>query len=626
MSAPTVARAPVTASPVSTGVTSRRADGLGLLAVGLACGLGVLLQAYVGYQGRVSGNPPALLFWVSLVLMYATTAVVVLRGRLSRSESAVAVVLLSVAMQLTRVVLYPSMFVYHDELIHVRVLEDILSTHHLFTANSLLPVTPHYPGLEIATAGIAQLTGLSSHTSGTIVLILGRVILGLALFLIFDRITRSHRVAAVGSLLYIANPQYLFFNSQFSYQTLALPLCFGFVYLLVVLERRRPAVAWPTLAALAIAIAASHHLTAAGLVACLVIWRIVSAWTGRRPRHLSAATLIFVAAVLGWGFLARASVLPYFSEIAANNVKSVTQLISGHSDHTFFKDTAGDTTPVWERYGSLASVLVLVTLLPFALWSGRRWLTLRRAPAIVLCLMAILYPLIPLGHLTNATSEVADRSSGFIFVGVSFVLAWWGFQYLPGRRRSAARTRAGRLLVAVAVTVIAVVLFVGGTIVGSGPPWLRDPGAFLVEAENRSVDELSVAASSWLGAHVSAGHRIYADRTNSLLTETLGNQHTLTSLADQIDNGQLSRLLLAPASPSDVATVRQTNLQLLLVDTRMATDLPHVGLYTDNGEYGGENRTRPPSWASVTKFDSVAGADRIYDNGALRIYDLRGLS
>jgi hypothetical protein len=609
---------------MATPPTVERIHGARLVAVALACALGVLLQGYLGYRGRESGNPPALLFWLSLALMYGAGALAVLASRLTRSESVVVVALVGVVMQLTRLVLYPNLFVYHDELVHVRVLSDILATHHLFTPNSSLPVTPRYPGLEILSAGIADLTGFSAHVAGAIVLVLARLIMALALFLIVERLARGHRVAAAASLLYVANPQFLFFNSQYSYQTLALPLSFAFVYLVVRLERARPSVARPCLLAGAIAIATCHHLTAVGLVALLGFWSVACVLQGRRPRYLNSAFALTLLSVLGWGFLARHTVVHYFYEIAKNNVQSAQQLIAGHSHHVFFKDSAGDNTPAWERFASLGSVLVLVVVLPIALWS-RAFLRTRQAAPLVLCVIAAAYPVIPLGHLTNATGEVADRSSGFIFIGVSFLLAWWAFGIRYNGHRRGETRKSRRVLAATCVFASSLVLFVGGTIVGAGPSWLRAPGKYLVSAENRSVDALALAASRWLGDRITPGNRLYSDRVNELLASALGHQHSLTSLGDGIDNGSVSRLLLAPPSPSDISDAKAAKLQLLLVDRRLATELPHVNVYTDNGEYEGEKRTKPPPESAVTKFDVVAGADRIYDNGAFSLYDVRGL-
>jgi hypothetical protein len=397
------------------------------------------------------------------------------------------------------------------------------------------------------------------------------------------------------------------------------------VYLVVRLERAQRTVAWPCLLAGAIAIAASHHLTAAGLVALLGFWRLACVFQRRCPRYLGAAFVLTLLSVLVWGFFARHTIVPYITAIAENNVQSVQQLISGHSHHVFFKDSAGDTTPVWERFASLTSVLVLIVVLPIALWSARVFLRTRQVAPLVLCLIAAAYPVIPIGHLTNASGEVADRSSGFIFVGVSFLLAWWAFGLRHNGHRRGETRKSRRVFAVACVFSSGLVLFVGGTVVGAGPSWLRAPGKYLVSSENRSVDVLAVAASSWLGDHTAPGNRLYSDRTNELLASALGRQHSLTSLADGIDNDSLSRLLLAPASPSDVGYVKKAKVQLLLVDRRLATDLPHVGVYTDSGEYGGVNRTVPPSESAVTKFDQLAGADRIYDNGALSLYDLRGL-
>ena len=54
---------------------------------------------------------------------------------------------------------------------------------------------------------------------------------------------------------------------------------------------------------------------------------------------------------------------------------------------------------------------------------------------------------------------------------------------------------------------------------------------------------------------------------------------------------------------------------------RLASSLPHLGIYIDNGEYLYGFRTKIPPLATLTKFDNISGAQRIFDNGAIRIYN-----
>ena len=55
-----VERAPVRSAGTAAPPMVERIHGARVVAVALACALGVLLQAYVGYRGRESGNPSAL--------------------------------------------------------------------------------------------------------------------------------------------------------------------------------------------------------------------------------------------------------------------------------------------------------------------------------------------------------------------------------------------------------------------------------------------------------------------------------------------------------------------------------------------------------------------------------------
>ncbi len=57
--------------------------------------------------------------------------------------------LVSVAIVI-RALTSPLHFYLYDEFLHWRTENDVIASGHLFTPNSLLPVSPYYPGLEIA--------------------------------------------------------------------------------------------------------------------------------------------------------------------------------------------------------------------------------------------------------------------------------------------------------------------------------------------------------------------------------------------------------------------------------------------------------------------------------------------
>ena len=187
----------------------------GLLAVGRAADLG---------RSGVGGTGTQALYVLGLAVIFLPAAVGVLLPGVRRSTRVLLAVAMPVLLQLTRVTLYPTRFMFHDELLHANVLRQIGATGRLYSENSLLPISGYYPGLEIATDAVRDLTGLSAHTSSVLVLVAARVVLALAVLLLIEAVTGSTRAGAVAGAVYACNPQMLFFNSQFSYQTLALPL------------------------------------------------------------------------------------------------------------------------------------------------------------------------------------------------------------------------------------------------------------------------------------------------------------------------------------------------------------------------------------------------------------------
>src|SRR5664280_1446421 len=63
----------------------------------------------------------------------------------------------------------PTAFAFSDEYQHSFTARSILQTDHLFHANPTLIVSPQFPGMEIVTAQLAKLSGLSIFASGSII-------------------------------------------------------------------------------------------------------------------------------------------------------------------------------------------------------------------------------------------------------------------------------------------------------------------------------------------------------------------------------------------------------------------------------------------------------------------------
>ncbi len=602
--------------------------------------LGVVLMAIAanaGRSGSVAGWTQAA--WaVGLVMIFLPACFrIVLRGT-PHVERMILAVAMPMILQVSRLVLNPTQFAFHDELIHGNTLRQIDQTSRLFTENPLLPVSGYYPGLEVVTDAIQRLTGLTPFVSSTITLLLARMIISLAIIAVVGLVTGSRRAGAVGAVVYVLNPQELFFNSQYSYQTLALPLAIFSVYLFAVRRRgSRTALVLP-IAATAMT-TFTHHLTAILLVAAFAVWLIVDVIVGRFDRRrpatedprapqsrvdrrrlitslhdrggliwmtASGAVLSLVAA-LNPGSPLRT----YLQSIVGSSTSDVTSLTEGKQTKALFADSAGTGPARWEQALLLSAVLLgglaMFVVLRF-LWSRRRR---PQALAVIVGFLALLYPVIPGGHLTAATAEVGDRASGFVFIGLAVVMGWWLW-------RSHWRLRS-----LMAIVVAGLVMFYGNIVLGAGPTSGQLPGPYQISADARSVDAANIAAAQWLSAGVRPDSVIYGDRTSGGLAAELGGQFTILHVSSNID---ASRLLLDPAyTDKDVALIKRARMDYLIVDTRLSTGLPHQQYYIESGEFGGGQRSGPVPAAALAKFASVPGVQRVYDNGALVIYDVRGL-
>ena len=595
-----------------------------LLALSAAAGLIlVALGNTASREGLASAQP---LFWGGLVVIYAPIALRLLSTSASREERLALSVLLGVALYLVKILYSPTAFTLHDELATWRQTSDFLETGHPLSPNSLVTGYAGFPGLEAISAALSNLSGLAIFPSGTIVIGIARLLLMLGLFLFFERATGSPRAAGIGIAIYVCNPSFYYFDSQFAYESLALVIAAAI--LLVALQWTERNVApggwnWPGMAVatalFAATLAVTHHMTSYVLTLFLAAWTAIAAIAAKRIRWGTGpliATLMVGGAAFLWFFLeARQVTTSELGSVFEQTIESVVHLITGESGSKTLFQSAGQTNTTAARILGVASIVPLLAVIPLGLWRtwrGREENPLWRALALV----ALLYPAALLLRLTQAGTETSQRASEFVFVGLAFICG------LLISERTWRGSRASEAAKAGGATALLTVIFVGGLIIGESPA-TRQPGSFVVGGESRSITPQGGSAAAFAAHKLPVGSRVIVDRPNSTLLASYGRLERVTGSIGGISVWRV--FFTRRFDEIDQRVISNDAIDYIVVDRRLSHETPLGGYYFDRSESGANKYLRPISAVSLRKFNDTGGLSRIFDNGAIAIYDTSGL-
>lgn len=591
-----------------------------LAALSFACSSGVLAVSAAN-TASIRGQPWAeLLFWGGLVLIFVPTAFRLFSTDASDSERAGLVVMLTLALYLVKIVHSPVAFTFPDEFIHLRNLNNILETGRLFETNSILPATPLYPGLEIVTSALATLGHLPAFEAGLMVIGVARVVLALSLFLLYRKLSGSARVAGIGVLVYAANSNFLYWSAQFSYESLSLPLAVMVLYALLLREGSNRFLGFglsvvSLLALLAIVI--THHLTTYTVAALL--WALAALYGiffGRSKNNPWLFALAATLAAVTWYVLVASTTAQYLIPVFQHALEGVVDFASDPSSgRQLFQSTSGSVSPLWERAVGIASVVLILAILPIGLL--RIWRQFRRIPlALALAAMSLVYPALLLLRFTSTSWEISNRASEFLFLGLAFVAAlplaasaiptqWAGLSALPVLRPAS-----------VAVTTV---LFLGGVIVG-WPPNGRLSQPYEISVGTQLLEPQGVTAANWARTSLGTDNRIATDYANGRLLLSYGEQYPLTGGArginEMLDATRVDRGILE--------ILRENRIQYVLLDKRLIGGDPVQSIYFSREADSGTEKYHSPEVAD--KFEVQKGVDLLFDSGDLLIYDVGVLS
>jgi hypothetical protein len=596
-----------------------------------------LLLVVAGHgAGRRGDEVAPLIFWSGVVLLILPTSFRIAWPLVARGERLFLLFLLTEALFFYKVVYSPTSFIHHDEFLHWVAADDLMTARRLFLSNPLLPVGPAYPALEILTTAIVDVTGLPLFAAGTLLLaVLKGTFVG-ALFLFYEKIAGSARLSAIACLVYMGCSTFVLFDAMFSYESLGVVLC---MLIFAVEAASKDLVARARLEALGLialllaSLAVTHHLSAAfaaiylGALAAFEVLR----WPG--PMRTETKMAVGVAAILAitlpllW-LQARGNPLTsYLGPVVETGFKTLLGKLQSIPAAEPSVAVAAPAVPIGMRLTTLLGVLLLALglatgffrSLAMAVPSGarvgwypirvileRRW---RDSRIVLLTLLTLGFPVSVAFRLTIGGWEIGNRMGTFVFMGVGLVVAVSIVHFWQGR------APRGWRRIAPALSLAAIVL--GGVTTASIEP-IR--GRYRTSADPQSVEVMGIQTALWTKEWLAAGNRFAADRVNRLLLASYGRQDVRVKLVEGVDASGIFKA--EELSPEDLYVLIKSDIDFLFVDRRLSMSLPVLGFYFEPWE---SKKGTALSAAALLKFDDIEDVTRVYDNGWIVIYDLRGL-
>jgi hypothetical protein len=579
----------------------------------LSCSAGVAVDSIANAIGRTGRSGGEAVFWLAVVLVIFPAALRLTSRTASSAERLATVVVVGLALYAFKILQNPFAFTYADEWVHLYTLQSIVHSGLLFVGNPLLPVTTRYPGLEAFTAAIVKAGGLHDFAAGLVAIAASRIMMMAGLYVLYERLSGSARAAGLAALLYAATPEFLYFSSEFSYESLAIPLA---TVALIALVRhlhapdRATRLRWgAALLVIDAAVVITHHITSYALFGLLVAVCLLQSVLRGHRRAPWVITGLVGAMTLAWLSLVAGGTLDYLGRPVAGAFNRVIATISQEAPPRtlFVNPGAVEQTPSLDRYVAIAGLLMLIGLILVGvrvLWRDRQL----HQPVIVLFGLAALAYIgtLPL-RLVTAAWETADRLGQFLFLGVALI-AVLGMLRLLSRRRP--ERRMDRWATAGLVTLV----FASGAIAGWPVSLFLSRPFVSVASSGRILEPPVATAARWSRRVLGPNQRIAAPSTDARLFLIDGRQYAIEGLNTNISDMLATRKL----APWEIKLMRYQRIDFVAADRRtISTDIT-AGYFFDVD-------TLFLSSATQTKFQVAGRTDRLYDGGSLVIYDVRRL-
>ena len=622
---------------------SRQVSVLAIVALVALCeiaGMAAIVRAYSIAEFTRTSNSEFAWFWAGMFLLELPIVGLLALRATPGSVRFSLLVLYGIVSYAPKLLRDPSSPLYHDEYAHWRATYAILHSGKLFQSNPMVPIISRYPGLHAATAALVNATGLTIWQAATLLLIIFHVALVLGLVVLAQSIGLSCRAASLIGILYGLNSSFLYFDTQYAYESMAITLV---IWTLVAYVRaissqsKEGRIEWGVLTVVMSAgTIITHHLSTFVLIFLMLLislalslpwlakgrdWTnsaIMTAWS------LALATTLLAGA---WFYFMAPETLSYLSPYFGQGLSELANAVggSGGSRQLF----GASLSPWWEQKSAYLVTVFALALAVGGLLLTRAWIRSGRLPKgrrraffFTFGFFGLVYFPSTIFILSPEGAQGARRSWAFTWIGLAIlagpVAAWlvdWASRDTQRWRRVS--TRLG--LAAILATSL-----VGGTAAGLDASY-RFPGPFLYGSDTRSITPELLDASKWFTARFGTNNNVITDRYTGLVFGSFGLQDTM------YPSGKLPYYSLYAAGPGAkiepaylVYDLGILNVTYLIVDERMAYDIPELGVYFTSADPVSLHPVNGKSdfYGKLDKFNTFSWMTKVYQSENYSIYRL----
>ena len=332
----------------------------------------------------------------------------------------------------------PASPIYHDEYAHWLETHEVLSTGKLFQPNSIIPILARYPGLHAATAALVHATGLTIWQASLLLLILFHVTLVLGIAALAQALGFNNRTASLIAILYAMNSSFLYFDTQYAYESMAITLV---VWALVAFVRAirsqsgEGRAVWSVLTAMfAAGTVITHHLSTFTLIMIMTLISLamsvplLARGQGWAKAAATAWGLTLVATIMAgtWFYFVAPKTWSYLSPYMGQGFSELMQVVNGSG--TARQLFGASLSPWWEQKSAyLLTVFALglavggLLLIRARVRDGYLPQGRRRALLCAFALLGLVYFPSTIFILSPSGAEGARRSWAFTWIGLSML-------------------------------------------------------------------------------------------------------------------------------------------------------------------------------------------------------------